>query len=92
MTATTPVRMLRACAPNLTQGQLLSTVIAGEFGERSHMGGRDRCPQHDDPSALLSAAGTGECLDSFWSQRFLSSLSPFDLLRLWWGWRKAARR
>jgi hypothetical protein len=92
MTTTTPVRMLRACAPNLARGQLLSTVIAGEWGERTHMDGRNRCPQHDDVTVPLSTPGIGACLDSFWSQRFLSSLNPLDLLRLWWGWRKAPRR
>jgi hypothetical protein len=92
MTATTPVRMLRACAPNLAQGQLLSTVIAGEWGERSHMGGRNRCPQHDHLTTPLSTPGTGACLDSFWSQRFLASLSLVEVVRLWWGWRKVARR
>lgn len=89
MAAATPVRMLRACAPNLAQGHLLSTVIAGEFGERSHMSGRHRCPQHDEPTAV---GATGACLDSFWSQRFLASLSLLGVWRLWRSWRKAARR
>jgi hypothetical protein len=92
MTATTPVRMVRACAPNLAQGHLVSSVIAGKWGERAYMGGRNRCPQHDDPTRPLSTPGTGACLDSFWSQRYLSSLSLVKAARLWWGWRKAARR
>jgi hypothetical protein len=89
MAAITPVRMVRACAPNLAQGHLLSTVIAGAFGERSHMSGRNRCPQHDDPA---QRGPSGACLDSFWSQRYLASLTLLEAARLWWSWRKAARR
>jgi hypothetical protein len=82
---------MRACAPKLAAGHLVTSRVAGDGWERFGMHGDDKCPQHDDPTALRTSV-TGACLDTFWSQQHLAGLTWSEVMRLWWSWRKAARR
>jgi hypothetical protein len=83
------VTKIRACAPNLAAGHLVTSAVTGDGWERSSMHGDDKCPQHDDPTALRTAA-TGSCLDAYWSQHHLAGLSLLDAWRLWRSWRRQA--
>jgi hypothetical protein len=83
-----PVQMIRACSPSLDHGRLYSTMRLLRGAQVLVLGGKNLCPAHDD---LLSDKPHGVCLDNFWSQQHLASLTLRDAWRLWRSWRKAAR-
>lgn len=82
----TPVQMIRACSLSLDAGRLVSTKHLVRGAEIFATASADRCPAHAD---VLRA---GACLDNFWSQQYLESLSLRAAWRLWRSWRKATRR
>lgn len=86
------VDMVQACVPNLTRNQFVATLIKGDGVTTTSVHGPRRCPSHDDVDSYLTGNPAGECLDSYWSQRYLAGLSLRKAWRLWRSWRKQGGR